>query len=470
VKRSALNRRTLLRGAIAGGVVGLALPPLEAMFNANGNAYADGTAIPRRMLTWVFGNGCRLAQWVPSDQGANFTLSEELAPLANVKDYLSVLTGFRNYVAGRRGHHDGMAGLFSGHPFIQLDAMGAPYASKFGGRSVDQLAADHIGNDTYYRSLQVGVTKRHLQDQGPTLQTLSHRSPDEPMQAERDPQKLYDKLFISLMPTDEGDPTDALRANALDAVTSDAARLRMRLGATDRARLDAHLDGISQLQKQLLAIPQSCDLPAKPPALDYNPDGSEPLYEINEAMSKLVAMAFSCDLTRVVSFMFTGPSGGTHFHMLPPSEFPSFPTANDYSHADQHQVSHMNLTYEQEFIHRSVVVSIENLAFLLETLKNTPEGAGNLLDNTCVLAGSGVAEGWNHSELDYPLIVAGHAGGRLKSGVGHYRSTSEESLSDVGFACLKSVLDDPDAVTEYGSDSGNYTGYTTTPCAAIYNG
>ena len=87
MKRFALNRRALLRGAVAGGVVGLALPPLEAMFNANGDAHADGTPVPRRLITWVFGNGCRLDKWVPGDQGPNFTLSEELAPLAKRHDF-----------------------------------------------------------------------------------------------------------------------------------------------------------------------------------------------------------------------------------------------------------------------------------------------------------------------------------------------------------------------------------------------
>ena len=460
-----LSRRTLLRGMVGGTTVGLALPMLDAMLNENGDALADGSELPRRLLTWMFGNGCRREHWIPATEGPSYKMPSELAPLVNVRDYCTVLTGFRNYVAGRRGHHDGMAGLFSCHPFIKLEAQGAPYASKFGAPTVAQIAADIMGNDTVFKSLQVGVTKRHMTTQGPTLETMSHRGPDEPLMAERDPQKLYDKLFNSFMPDD--DPEQTMRSGALDAVLQDAQRLQKRVGAADRQRLDAHLESIFQLQKQIMAVPPSCNLPSKPPKLDWNEDGSEPLVEINEVMAQLVVMAFACDLTRVASFMFTGASGGQQFSMLPPSEFPNFEEPPDYSSADQHNVSHNNNTYEQEFIHKSVIVSMECCAYLLELMKDASEGRGNLLDQSCVLIGSDVSEGWAHSEVDFPLIVAGRAGGRLKYQAGHYRSATEESISNVTLACLKSVLPDPDAVKGIGGASAIYDGYSETPCSAV---
>ncbi|HZO16943.1 MAG TPA: hypothetical protein VFB62_26885, partial [Polyangiaceae bacterium] len=60
-----LPRRTLLRGVVGGAAAALALPTLEAMLNDNGDALARGGELPRRLLTWVFGNGCRLDHWVP---------------------------------------------------------------------------------------------------------------------------------------------------------------------------------------------------------------------------------------------------------------------------------------------------------------------------------------------------------------------------------------------------------------------
>jgi hypothetical protein len=343
--------------------------------------------------------------------------------------------------------------------------MGAPYASKFGAMSFDQIVADIVGEQTYFKSLQVGVSKRQLTNQGPTLQTISHRGPDQPLQAERSPQALYDKLFNSFLPAD--DPNAALRASSLDAVLMDAQRLKKRVGAGDRARLDAHLEAVFELQKQMLAIPPECNVPPKPSVDPYFPDGAEPLEELNEAMARLCAMALSCDMTRVISYMFTGASGGAQFHMLPPSSFPEYPDAKDYSHSDHHQISHFNLPYEQHFIHASTVVSMQALATLLEIFSAMEEGSSNLLDNSCILAFSDVAEGWNHSEFDFPILVAGNAGGRLAADVGHYRSPSEENVADVSLACIKSVIPEPDTVNEFGGDNGSYSGHTTTPCAAI---
>jgi hypothetical protein len=464
----ALSRRTVLRGMVGGSAVALGLPLLEAMLNDNGTRLANGAEIPRRLLMWHWGNGIRREHWIPEVEGPSYELTSELAPLANVKDDITVLTGFRNYVAGRRGHHDGMAGLWSCHPFIKLDPDGAPYASKFGGPSIDQVVADVVGNDTYHRSLQIGVTKRHEANQGPTLTTMSHRGPDQPLAMERDPVALYDKLFLAFTPND--DPAAGVRAKALDAVLADASRLKKRVSTKDAQRIDAHVESVFQLKKQMLAIPPECAVPDYPSVPLYLPDNTEPMRELNEVMAQLVALAFSCDLTRVISYMFTGPSGGTQFYMLPPSEFPEYPDATDYSHADHHNVSHKNLEYEQFFIHKSVVFCMENLAFLLELLKSMEAGDGTLLDQCAVLAGSDVSEGWAHSETDFPMIVAGNAGGRLKTGVGHYRSPDEEPIHNVSLACVKSVLPEPETITEIGSSALSYSGLTDTPCSAIYEG
>ena len=475
-------RRTVLRGAMAGGAMTVALPLLEAMLNDHGDALAGGAEIPRRLLNWMWGNGVRLEYWVPgtyssecinpglmqADTGPNYALTEELQPLASVKNDFTLLSGMKNYVAGRRGHHDGMAGLWACHPFIQLDPMGAPYASKMGGPTFDQIVADIVGGDTYYKSLQVGVTKYYEDAQGPTLETMSHRGPDQPLEMERSPQALYDALFMSFTPED--DPDAGLRAKALDTVLVDAQNLKKRVGYNDRIRIDAHLESIFQLQKQILAIPPTCDLPQKPDVDPFNADGTEPLYDLHKAMADLIALAFTCDLTRVATLMFTGPSGGQQFNMLPPSEFPEFSNPQDYSHSDQHQVSHFNACYEQTFIHRSVIHSMENLAYLIELFKNTADGAGTLLDSCAVMASSDVCEGWAHSENDFPIIIAGTAGGRLKSGIGHYRSPNLEPIHEVSLAIAKSVLPNPDDIMELGSNSGSYEGHTTKPSPVIYNG
>jgi hypothetical protein len=442
--RFVLNRRTMLRGMLGSAAVALALPPLEAMLNSHGEAFADGSGLPRRFVTWFFGNGVRLAQFTPKTQGVGYELTEELAPLVNVKEYCSVLSGFNNKAGyGRRGHHDGVAGCFSGHPFIEIDPQGAPYASKFGGPSIDQVAASLIGGKTYLPSLQLGVSKRVTTGEGPTLEFLSHKGPDQPMPSERNPQAVYNKLFGSYIPPE--DPSGKLRVGMLDAVRDDVLRLKKRVGTLDQQRLDAHLESIYQIQKQIQAIPPACSLPGEPGETNNDVDGKEPLEEVSKAMADLIALAFVCDATRVVSFMQSGGVGGTIYHMTG-------------AVSEEHGLSHEE--GGQELIHKAVVFNMGCFAYLLERLKATPEGSGNVLDNSCILLGSDCAEGLTHACFDQPIIVAGGGGGALKHPGVHYRSASGENTTDILLSCLQTL--DPSV-----GEAGSAEGYSNTPCAAL---
>lgn len=441
-----LNRRTMLRGMLAGSAVALGLPTLEAMLGSHGTAFADGSPLPRRLVTWFFGNGVRLDRWVPKVQGSGYELTEELAPLAKVKDYCSVLTGFNNKAGyGRRGHHDGVAGAFSGYPFIELDAGNSNYSSKFGGPSIDQVAANAIAKKTptYLPSLQLGVSKRVTTGEGPTLQYLAHKGPDQPLPSERNPQVAFAKLFGSYVPKD--DHSTKLRVTALDAVREDAKRLQMRVGAGDKMRLEAHMESIYLLQKQILAIPPVCTKPGDPTQTNKDTNGDEPLEAVSKAMADIIAIAFACDLTRVVSLQQSGSVGGTVYWMT---------GATSEEHGLTHDAA------QQELVHKSVVFNMECFAYLLEKLKGTQEASGNLLDNSVVYLGSDAAEGITHSCFDQPIIVAGRGGGDLVYPGVHYRSPSKENTTDILLSVLKTV--DPTA-TEVGADQG----YSNTPCDAL---
>jgi hypothetical protein len=441
-----LNRRTMLRGMLAGSAVALGLPTLEAMLGSHGTAFADGTPLPRRLVTWFFGNGVRLDRWVPKIQGDGYELTEELAPLAKVKDYCSVLTGFNNKAGyGRRGHHDGVAGAFSGIPFIELDPGNSNYSSKFGGPSIDQVAATAIGKKTptYLPSLQLGNSKRVTTGEGPTLQYLSHKGPDQPLPSEYNPQVAFAKLFGSFVPKD--DHASKLRVTALDAVREDAKRLQLRVGKNDQMRLDAHMESIYILQKQILAIPPACMKPGQPVETNDDINGDEPLEAVSKAMAGIIAVAFACDLTRVVSFQQSGSVGGTVYWMT---------GAKDEEHGLTHDAA------QQELVHQAVVFNMGCYAYLLEKLKATAEGQGNLLDNSVVYLGSDAAEGLTHSTFDQPIIVAGRGGGDLVYPGVHYRSSTDENTSDILLSVLKTI--DPTA-TEVGADQG----YSNTPCKAL---
>src|SRR4026209_154352 len=93
-----INRRTVLRGMMGSALVAVGLPTLEIMLNSHGEAFADGTALPVRFMTWFFGNGIWVPDWVPAAEGASWPSSKLTKPLFDrgVNEYCSILTGFDN--------------------------------------------------------------------------------------------------------------------------------------------------------------------------------------------------------------------------------------------------------------------------------------------------------------------------------------------------------------------------------------
>lgn len=446
----------MLRGMLGGSAVALALPPLEAMLNNNGNAYADGSSLPCRLVTWFFGNGVALVdpasgqpdlRWAPAQTGAGYQPTPQLQPLADrgVLEYCSVLSGYDVAAAAqhRRGHHDGVAGFFSGYPFIELPAGGANYASKFGGPSIDQVAAERLAGQTVIPSVELAISKRVVTGEGPTLQYLSHKGPDQPLQQIFDPRDAWNKLFGSFTVPD--DPDRPVRLSALDAVHEDVQRLQMRVGANDRMRLEAHLDAVAQLRGQIDALAPVCDLPPQEHQSNDDVEGQEQLEAVNAAMANLLAIAFACDITRVGSIQFSGSVGFTVFNTVGLTR------------------GHHDLTHdagENEAVDQATIFTVGQFAVLLEALRNIPEGDGNLLDNSCILLGSDASSGLSHSVFDQPCIVAGGGGGMLTHPGVHYRSGSGENTSDILLSCLQTI--DPTA-----TEAGGGIGRSTSPASAI---
>ena len=91
--KSKINRRTLLRGMLAGSAVSIALPPLEAFLNINGTAYASGSSFPKRFGLFFWGNGMHIDRWTPTTDGTDYDLPEQLIPLTSVKERMTLITG-----------------------------------------------------------------------------------------------------------------------------------------------------------------------------------------------------------------------------------------------------------------------------------------------------------------------------------------------------------------------------------------
>lgn len=406
----ALSRRAMLRGLGLGGVATIGLPILEAMLDRHGEALADGTPLPTRFLTWFFGNGVILNRFEPAQVGPTWELSEELAPLANVKDYLTVLTGLMNRCESLITHHEGMT-AFNGFSFIEDPTQ--ELASRPGGPTIDQVLADRIAAGTSTASIQIGISKKlSTMDHGTTMHVLSHRGTNQPLPPEFNPQKVWQTLFGEFIPK----PDDkALRMSVLDAVREDTARLKDRLGTLDRQRLDAHLEGVRALEEKIQALPPACVIPDMPEEQNEDQNGEEPIVSVNEAMSDLLVEAFKCDVTRVASVLFIGGAAETVF--------------SDLGHnTGHHYNTHDN--GRQDEVHDGVVYTMQRFAYLLERMQAEVDATGkNLLDTSIVYASSDCSEGISHSIERQPVMLVGHGRDKLAFPGIHYQATEGEGAA-----------------------------------------
>jgi hypothetical protein len=442
--RTKMNRRTVLQGLFAGSAVSVGLPTLEAMLNANGTAYAQtGAPIPRRLGVFFWGNGVRLKFWTPSTS-PSWEPTPSLMPLAPVKEYVNVVSGMDIKIPRARVHHTGTIGILSGAPVVVQPRGSATYRSTFSKPSIDQIAAAELGKSTRFKSLELGISRRVRKDEGVTPQVLSHNGTNSGNPPSFEPREVFTRLFGGTLPPPAMagnsmtgpsalQKATAMRRSVLDGIVQDIERMKMRVGSTDKRRLDQHFENVRAIERRLQA-PESmpagqgpsrggCAPGAAPGTFPNTPQG-EQLEPITTAMSDLAALALACDQTRVFSLLFTGSISGTVF----------WPAGVRRGH---HQLTH-DEPGDQPQIQATTVFTMRMLAILLQKLKDTPEGAGNLLDSCAILATSDCSEGKSHSIRDYPILVAGRAGGFFKHPGVHHREVGGNT-STVLLSLLRSV-------------------------------
>ena len=425
-----LSRRAMLRGMIGGAIASIALPPLEAMWNSTGTAYADGTLFPRRFGIFFWGNGVLPDKWVPATDGMDWTPSEQLAPLVTpaLKPYLTVVSGMNVLTPNAYPHISGPAGFLTGRP--------AANDTDLATTTIDQLIANEVGGQTRFRSLEVGVQRAD--------RTFSSAGPNQNNPPETSPIALFNRLFGDgfRLPGDmtAPDPRLGLRRSVLDAVTSQAGRLRQRLGGADRVRLDAHLEGIRTLETQLDRLQSTpvslaaCMRPAAPMADYPDIEGRAQMTAISNAVSDLVAMALACDQTRVFFNMYSQPVNNVLFGMAP---------------AGHHQLTHDEPGAQPE-VNSIVKLIMGDLAYFLEALRRVNEGTETLLDHCAILCTSDTSLGKTHSLENFPIVLAGSGCGKLRMGT-HYRAPAPDSATKVSLTLLRAM---GLTVPSFGMDSG----------------
>jgi hypothetical protein len=433
MKKLVLSRRRLLRGATYGVGAAVGLPVLEAMLNQNGTALAaTGAPLPKRFGEFYWGNGVIVSQYIPSQVGATWSLSPLLMPFSKVKDYISIVTGTVVYIPYQvSGHMGSLMAITSGALGTANGGLNYSYAAK----SMDQVIADKIGTATRFKSLHVAVASTDTSDAdfGAVAKSISHNGPNSPNLPEYDPIALYDRVFgagfSTGMGTNVADVTITTRKSVLDLVASDAKALEARLGANDKARLDQHLQGVLDLEKQLVGMPTmagaGCTKPTRPtssyPAIDAEQIQWEPL---NAAHTDLIVFALTCDQTRVFTYRFSPCNDFTVYPGFPTFKIdPTTSNTGTSMHGFTHQESG-----EQPSVQKCVTFSLSKFAGLLERLLAVPEGPGTLLDNCAILGFTECTEGRSHNAQNQPgipFIVAGRGGGALKFPGIHYKSPTK---------------------------------------------
>lgn len=392
-----LSRRHLLRGAALGGSAAIALPWLEAMVEQRAAAQAP---TPKRLGVFFFGNGRGIEpdRWRPASTGPDWQLSPQLMPLEAHKPYLNVLTGMDVKTNSRRGHHQGTVAMLSGGEFVTQPKGTANFRSTFALPSIDQVAAAAFAGQTPFPSIEVALLGNLARGEGTTLFAIAHKGPDNVSEGEDDPSKLFDRLFGDAN-TGQMDETAMklrlLRRSVLDTVAQDAAALGARVGTRDRVRIEQHLQTVRQIEQRLAGTEPTtgCSVPEAPQDVDG-------LQERSRVMSELIATAMACDLTRVFSILCVGSVAN-----------PRFASLTKGHHARSHDAA-----AGQSQMDRATIVIMEQFAILLNALESTPDVAdSNLLDASGILCTSDTSNGTSHSSTDMPIVLAGAAGGALRS-------------------------------------------------------
>lgn len=388
ITKKHLPRRTFLRGA----GTALALPLLDAMIPAL-RADRLTAAAPVRRLGFVFYTlGVDEAKWRPTGEGANYQLSEALAPLAPHKEKFLVLKGLSSDPdRTKAGFHDrALASFMTGVE----PAKGKVHV----GISVDQVAAQALGKETQFASLELST------EYNGALGGVSFKSATNPLPFEANPRRVFERLFgeggrIDPVASAERKAADQ---SSLDTVTGRIAELKGKLGAGDRRKLDEYLQSIRDIERRIhIAMEkQPVDLPeaTRPAGI---PDSWPEHVKI---MFDLQVLALQADLTRVWTFMYAREASSMTFPHLGIS-------------MGHHEISHHN--FEADKLAALAKINVDqsaHFAYFLAKLDAIKEGNSTLLDHSLIMYGSDLSVPTVHSQHDLPIIVAGGASGRMAGG------------------------------------------------------
>ncbi len=405
ITRKALSRRTMLRGA--GAMI--ALPAMDAMAPAFASSQLPGPK-PVRMAFVYVPNGIDMRNWTPANEGAlPAELPRILKPLEAYKKDITILSnlthnGGRALLDGAGDHGRCCGGYLSGvqprKSFVDIKA----------GVSMDQIVANAIGSQTRFPSLEVGLEDARQAgdcDSGYSCaytNNLAWRSETQALPPILDPRALFERLFgtgAELSPEAKARQAK-YRRSILDFVMGDTRKLEANLGPTDRRKLDEYLSSIRSIEQQLERAEK--DNSQINPGMDKPYGVPADFAEHFKLMTDMITVAFQADLSRVVTFLVTREGTSRPYREI--------------GIADGHHplTHHMNKPELLEKVTQINTYHVQQFAGWIEKMKNAKEGDSNVLENSMIVYGAGLSDGNRHTHEDLPTLIAGNAGGYIKSG------------------------------------------------------
>jgi hypothetical protein len=478
-----LSRRAVLRGA---GGAAVSLPLLEAMLGRSAGAQEAGG--PRRFIfiycgiPWVGEDSPdktgKIPQFMlPDAPGAlngPFKLALEPLETAGLRPDTTVVSSMRIPRTGANNgrrfgssgfHYETMGPLVSG-----VSVINKTFPSFALGPSCDWLLAEKIGMASRFPSLVYCVQSAEHTN-GYSMDRISYkprtniRNPMwDPPTLRNDPvvspRVAFDQLFSGFVPPTMGqvppapDPAVLKRKDILSRVLASYTRLQPRLGVGDRQRLDQHMDSVRDLERRVNAAPLpatpapgACRAPTRP---DADPGASSGYANEDQRAASivdLIHMAIACDLTRVVSLQLTSSMSGI---VLPTSLGITYRSwdGSSLSPPPLHEATHGqgdNLTVAE-----CIRWHMKHVAALAKKLKDTPDTAGNMLDNTAIVfameagmgntrlsGGSIVGERPPHTSEGMAALVIG--GKRLGMQLGNHIVAPDQHPASVILSAMRAA-------------------------------
>jgi hypothetical protein len=417
-----ISRRTLLRGALGCAGVAVGLPFLECFLNSSGTALASGAPMPVRFGTWHWTLGMHRQLFTPDCVGRNYDIKEELEAIRPYKDQINIFSNYQVRTDDRPSlcHHTGWVALRCGQAPVDRQTMPGP--------SIDVIIGDQVGGGTRLRSLEMTATG----EKGASVSFRDARSINPP---DVSPLGLYQRVFGPEFqdpnsPDFHPNPELMLRKSVLSAVREDSARLKRKLGAADRERLDQYFTSIRSLEQRLALQLQkpppvpNFRMPPRPPEVPTVGQQAQIVAERHNLMTDILVMALASNQTRVFNMVYSFGAAATTKQGVPS-------THHAITHEEAEDEHGIQETHTW-FVRRAM----DCWGYFVGALASHREGDRSLLDNTLVFGHSDHEWAKVHTMNGTPMMTAGRAGGRIKTGL-HVDCQGKHPATAVGLTLMR---------------------------------